>query len=120
MNAVFERGMQAAKRYIQACKNAEPIGTFDNDKGFVFLDEDEMVFALVKARSYNSGIGFPEERITPSFRQRAETAAAEFLASYCLEHPETVSLGVRFDIIGVLFTGPDHALIRHHVNALQN
>ena len=108
------RGEEAAARYLQyqdyeilernwTC----PFGEAD----IICLDNNCLVFVEVKTRSDISK-GMPEEAITAAKRAKYEKIAACYLSEHgSCEGP------LRFDVIGILATGDDHAMMRHHINA---
>ena len=85
------------------------------DEGLIDLvceDDDVLVFVEVKTRRSVEGVGFPEDAISKSKRERAERMAAEFLKTY-----DKVDVQVRFDIIAILTISDDRAFLRYHINA---
>lgn len=74
-------------------------------------DEGNLVFVEVKTRS-NIDKGFPEEAVTPQKRKRYEKIAMWYVAQ-C--HPEDCL--IRFDVIAIMVTGDNCAMLRHYRNA---
>ena len=80
----------------------------------IALDEEgTVVFVEVKTRrSTNTGI--PEEAITKAKRKRYERIAMQFMEEADWEE----NTCMRFDAIGILITGNNHATLRHHIGYL--
>lgn len=108
------KGEQAAARYLERrgydILEMNWSCTF-GEADIIAKDEACIVFVEVKTRT-NVEHGLPEEAVTAKKRARYERIAGEYLS----ECPY-VDIRVRFDVIGILVTGPDRALIRHHINA---
>lgn len=108
------RGEEAAARYLRL-RGMEilernwtcPAGEAD----IIARDECALVFIEVKTRT-SLEKGLPVEAVSAKKRQRYEKIAAFYIAD-CDE----LDIPVRFDIIGILVTGHDRALVRHYVNA---
>lgn len=80
--------------------------------GVVALDGGTLVFVGVRAREGAEG-GLPE--MPGVFRERAEEAAARWLAS---NGDRVGDARVRFDFVSFLVLDEDRALARHIINAL--
>lgn len=108
------RGEEAAVRYLEAHgyeileRNWKCCA---GEADIIAFDEDDLVFIEVKTRS-NLKLGLPCEAVDKQKRRRYEIIAALYLQDF-----DRSDLPVRFDVIGILVTGRDRALLRHHVNA---
>ena len=110
------RGEEAAARYLElkgyeilernwAC----PMGEAD----IIARDGCTVVLVEVKTRT-SIDKGLPSEAVSPQKRARYEKIACWYLSDY-----EYVDVPVRFDVIALLVSAPDRALMRHYVNAFQ-
>lgn len=79
--------------------------------GFIAMDEGELVFADTATKC--GGYDMPQEE--PD-RERFERIAAAYLAEAEVEG----LTGIRYDIVSLLVTGPERALLRHHKNVLND
>ena len=77
----------------------------------VAIDREVLVFVEVKTRT-SLERGLPEEAVDAEKRSRYERIAALYLACH-----DYVDMQVRFDVVALLVSAPDRALIRHHINA---
>ncbi len=109
-----KRGEDAAVRYLElrdyeivernwSCRFGEA--------DIIARDGDALVFVEVKTRS-SIDHGFPEEAVTPTKRAKYEKIAAMY-SRECND----LDIPLRFDVIAILVTGSDRALLRHHINA---
>ena len=71
-------------------------------------DGDELVFIEVRARKAKER-GFPEEVNTDKKREKYEKIAQDYLFNNTLP-----SMGIRFDVVGVLLSDDGKAFLRHH------
>lgn len=110
-----ERGVDSAEKLLER-KGLKIIAkNWTCDEGLIDLvceDDDVLVFVEIKTRRLVEGVGFPEDVISKSKRERVERMAAEFLKTY-----DKVDVQVRFDIIAILVISDDRAFLRHHINA---
>jgi putative endonuclease len=67
---------------------------------------NNIVFVEVKSRS-SFRMGFPEEAVTASKKMKLKTAATAYMEATSSEQ------AMRFDIISILFKGPDVAELLH-------
>lgn len=74
-------------------------------------DGEWVVFVEVKTRT-SIEKGLPSEAVNKEKRHRYEKIAALFLSNY-----DAVDVPVRFDVVSILVTGENRALLRHHINA---
>ncbi len=109
-----KRGEDAAVRYLEARgyeiikRNWKcPAGEAD----IIAFDNDDLVFVEVKTRS-NIRLGLPCEAVDCRKRAKYEKIAAYYLRDF-----ERYDIRVRFDVIGILVTKRDRAMLRHHINA---
>ena len=79
--------------------------------GFIAMDGDELVF--VDTATKCGGYDMPQEE--PD-RERFERIAAAYLAEAEVEGLTSI----RYDIVSLLATGSEKALLRHHKNALND
>ena len=112
--AIGKRGEDAAVRYLMA--NGYDIVERNwrcrfGEVDIIARDDDALVFIEVKTRT-SVEHGLPEEAVTPQKRARYEKMAALYLRDY-----EVVDVPLRFDVIAILVTAPDRAILRHHANA---
>ena len=77
----------------------------------IVREGDDLAFIEVKTRS-SIYAGFPEDAVTRQKRAKYEKIALQYLAS----HSQPTSR-VRFDVIAVVLTGENQALLRHHRDA---
>ena len=111
---IGRRGEEAAVRYLEA-RDYEIIernwSCRFGEADIVARDGDDLVFVEVKTRT-NIEHGFPEEAVDAAKRAKYEKIAALYSRDY-----EAVDIPLRFDVVAILVTAPDRALLRHHVNA---
>ena len=111
-----ERGVDAAEIFLERRGLKVIAKNWTCDEGLIDLicedDDDVTVFVEVKTRRLVEGVGFPEDAISKSKRERVERMAAEFLKTY-----DKVNVQVRFDIVAILTISEDRAFLRHHINA---
>ncbi len=109
-----KRGEDAAVRYLEA-RGYEILERnwkcCAGEADIIAFDEDDLVFIEVKTRS-NIKLGLPAEAVDAKKRERYEKIAALYLRDF-----ERYDIPVRFDVIGILVTRRDRAMLRHHVNA---
>lgn len=84
---------------------------FRGEIDIVALDRDRLVFVEVKARADESH-GRPEEAVTPG-KQRQIRRIAQ---GYLVQHPRP-DVDVRFDVVAILFRGPDDYRLEHFIDA---
>ena len=82
-----------------------------NSIDFIAMDDEELVF--VDAATKCGGHGMPREE--PD-RERFERIAAAYLAEAEVEGLTSI----RYDIVSLLVTGSEKALLRHHKNVLND
>ena len=121
--------MTAARRSTQAlgsageeiaCRHLESKGyaivqrrfrMFGGEIDIVARDGDKLVFVEVKARADESH-GRPEESVTPGKQRQIRKIAR----GYLLAHP-CGDVDCRFDVVAILFRGPDGHRLEHFVDA---
>ena len=116
MRDLKTRGTMAASRFLSQRGYEVLEENWQGGAGkceVVALDGDAIVFVEVKVRS-DARKGFPAERNGASKRASREAIAIDYLT----RHPEHVDMGVRFDVVSILVTNPDRALVRHHINCM--
>lgn len=74
-------------------------------------DGNALVFVEVKTRA-SIEMGFPSEAVNSEKRDRYERIALLYMQDF-----NEVDIPVRFDVISIVVSGKDKALIRHHINA---
>lgn len=79
----------------------------------IAMDGDAIVFVEVLVR-HSEDMEMSEERTGEKDRSRRERVAAMYLAGV-----DTVDVRVRFDVVAIVVLAPDRAMIRHHINALE-
>lgn len=84
---------------------------FRGEIDIVARDGETLVFVEVKARADESH-GRPEEAVTAAKQRQIRRIAQGFLVAH--PHP---GVDCRFDVIAVLFRGPDDCRIEHFVDA---
>ena len=108
------RGEQAAARFLER-RGMEILERnwvcAAGEADIIAYDGEAIHFVEVKTRS-NVAHGFPSEAVTPEKRGRYERIAAVYLS-----RSEYVDVGVLFDIISIVVTGPNRAFLRFHRNA---
>lgn len=108
------RGEEAAAKYLKR-RGFEVLHRnwtcFAGEADIVALQDDTLCFVEVKTRT-SVEKGFPSEAVNQRKRDRYERIAACYLKEHTYE-----DLRVRFDVISILVLGPDHAFLRHHINA---
>lgn len=114
-NAVLgERGEEAAARFLER-RGMEILERnwkcFAGEADIIARDEDAVHFVEVKTRS-NVDCGFPSEAVNHAKRERYERIAVAYLTGY-----DVVDVGIMFDIISIVVTGPNRAVLRYHRNA---
>lgn len=77
-------------------------------------DGNALVFIEVLAKS-DPSTGFPEELNTEHVREAKEMEAIRWLQQ---QGSRYFDMAIRFDVISILISDPDRALIRHHINAM--
>lgn len=109
-----ERGEEAAVRYLES-RDYEIIERNwtcrFGEADIIARDGNSLVFVEVKTRS-NIDHGFPEEAVNAAKRSKYEKIAALYSRDY-----DVADIPLRFDVIAILVTARDRALLRHHVNA---
>lgn len=112
--ALGERGEDAAARFLERRglqileRNWKCVA---GEADIIARDEDAVHFVEVKTRS-NVDCGFPSEAVDRGKRERYERIAVAYLADY-----DVVDIGIMFDIISIVVTGPNRAVLRYHRNA---
>ena len=84
---------------------------FRGEIDIIARDGGTLVFVEVKARA-DEEFGRPEEAVTPS-KQRQVRRIAQ---GYLVEHPRGQA-GCRFDVVSVLYRGPDDVRLVHFIDA---
>ena len=112
--SIDERSHEAILAYlkhrgIEALEESWAHGSDSID--FIAMDEGELVF--VDAATKCGGHGMPREE--PD-RERFERIAAAYLA----EAEVDGLTSIRYDIVSLLVTGSEKALLRHHKNVLND
>lgn len=114
---IGKRGEDAAARYLEMLgyeileRNWTcPAGEAD----IIARDGCTLVFIEVKTRT-SLRKGLPSEAVTPKKRSRYERIAGWYLRNAC----EYVDIPVRFDVIALLVSGRDRALVRHYRHAFE-
>jgi putative endonuclease len=108
------RGEEIACAYLEKKKYAIVTRRFRMFRGEIDIiarDGETLVFVEVKARADESH-GRPEESVTPG-KQRQIRRIAQ---GYLLEHPSP-GVACRFDVVAILFRGPDDCRIEHFIDA---
>jgi putative endonuclease len=112
--ALGRSGEDIACRYLLAKKYEileRGFRLFRGEIDIVALDGETLVFVEVKARADES-FGRPEESVTPA-KQRQIRRIAQ---GYLMTHPRP-GVDCRFDVIAILFRGPDDCRLEHFVDA---
>jgi putative endonuclease len=112
--ALGRSGEEIACRYLIDKKYeilARGYRMFHGEIDIIARDRETLVFVEVKARADESH-GRPEESVTPG-KQRQVRKIAQ---GYLLEHPSP-GVDCRFDVIAILFRGPDDYRLEHFVDA---
>ncbi len=112
--ALGRSGEEIACRYLREKKYdivAKGFRKFRGEIDIIARDGATLVFIEVKARADES-YGRPEESVTPG-KQRQIRKVAQ---GYLLEHPSP-GVDCRFDVIAILFSGPDDYRLEHFVDA---
>ncbi|WP_080797513.1 YraN family protein [Arabiibacter massiliensis] len=108
------RGEEAAARFLER-RGYEIVARnwtcAAGEADIIARDGEWVVFVEVKTRS-NCERGLPSEAVNADKRERYERIAACFLAVY-----DVVDVPLRFDIVSIVVTAPDRAMIRHHFDA---
>ncbi len=84
---------------------------FRGEIDIVARDGETLVFVEVKARADESH-GRPEEAVTAAKQRQIRRIAQGFLVAH--PHP---GVDCRFDVIAILFRGPDDCRLEHFVDA---
>ena len=112
--SIDERSHEAVRAYLEhrGIEVLEEGWAHGSDGiGFIAMDEGELVF--VDAATKCGGYDMPKEE--PD-RERFERIAAA-----CLAESEVEGLtSIRYDIVSLLVTGSERALLRHHKNVLND
>lgn len=107
-------GEDIACRYLQG-KGFEILERgfrlFRGEIDIVARDGETLVFVEVKARADESH-GRPEESVTPAKQRQIRRVAQGYLVA----HPQP-GVDCRFDVIAILFRGPDDCRLEHFVDA---
>ncbi len=107
-------GEEIACRYLLGKKYEIVARRFKMLRGeidIVARDGETLVFVEVKARADESH-GRPEEAVTPGKQRQIRRIAQGYLVA----HPSP-GVGCRFDVIAILFRGPDDYRLEHFVDA---
>lgn len=116
-----ERGRIAAVRHLESkgYDVIEPRWEFPGDGLMVVAIEsatDTLAFINVKTRDCSEK-GLPREFPDEETQQAYELAAIDYISEHpCFEDNQTF----RFDSIGILVAAPDRAMLRHHVNCVND
>ena len=103
-----------------ACEHLRNKGYVIVERGFrlfrgeidvVARDDDTLVFVEVKTRADES-YGRPEESVTPAKQRRIRRIAQGYLVKNSQSE-----VPCRFDVVAILFRGPDDCRIEHFVDA---
>jgi putative endonuclease len=84
---------------------------FRGEIDIIARDGGTLVFVEVKTRA-DEEFGRPEEAVTPS-KQRQVRRIAQ---GYLVDHPGGES-GCRFDVVSILYRGPDDVRLEHFIDA---
>jgi putative endonuclease len=84
---------------------------FRGEIDIIARDGGTLVFVEVKTRT-DEEFGRPEEAVTPS-KQRQIRRIAQ---GYLVDHPRGES-GCRFDVVSILYRGPDDVRLEHFIDA---
>jgi putative endonuclease len=112
--ALGRTGEDLACAYLETKKFsivARGFRMFRGEIDIVARQGETLVFVEVKTRADDS-FGRPEESVTPA-KQRQIRRVAQ---GYLLAHP-CGDAGCRFDVISILFRGPDDYRLEHFVDA---
>ena len=112
--ALGRSGEEIACRYLLEKKYdivARGFRMFRGEIDIIARDGATLVFIEVKARADESH-GRPEESVTPG-KQRQIRKVAQ---GYLVEHPSP-DVDCRFDVIAILFSGPDDYRLVHFIDA---
>jgi putative endonuclease len=112
--ALGSSGEDIACRYLQRKKYeilARGFRMFRGEIDIIARDGRTLVFVEVKARTDESH-GRPEDAVTPG-KQRQIRKIAQ---GYLLEHPAP-GVDCRFDVVAILFRGPDDCRLEHFIDA---
>jgi putative endonuclease len=107
-------GEEIACRYLLGKKYEIVARRFKMLRGeidIVARDGETLVFVEVKARADESH-GRPEESVTPAKQRQLRKIAQGYLVA----HPSPC-VDCRFDVIAILFHGPDDYRLEHFVDA---
>lgn len=109
--ALGQRGEDAAAAYLERQGFTVVERNWRTSAGevdIICVDGDDLVFVEVKTRKSETK-GTPAEAITPVKQRRYERLAREYVAQSGLD-----DVSVRFDVVAILVTAKDRALLRHH------
>ena len=112
--SIDERPHEAIRAYLRhrGIEVLEEGWTHGSDSiDFIAMDDEELVF--VDAATKCGGHGMPKEE--PD-QERFERIAAAYLAESEVEGLTSI----RYDIVSLLVTGSERALLRHHKNVLND
>jgi putative endonuclease len=84
---------------------------FRGEIDIIARDRGTLVFVEVKARA-DEEFGRPEEAVTPSKQRQIRRIAR----GYLVEHPSGEA-GCRFDVVAILYRGPDDVRLEHFIDA---
>jgi putative endonuclease len=112
--ALGRSGEEIACRHLRG-KNYEIIARgfrmFRGEIDIIARDGATLVFIEVKARADESH-GRPEESVTPAKQRQIRRIAQGYLVA----HP-CPDVDCRFDVIAILFGGPDDCRLEHFIDA---
>jgi len=112
--ALGRNGEEIACRYLTGKKFeivARGFRMFRGEIDIIARDGRTLVFVEVKARADESH-GRPEESVTPAKQKQIRRIAQGFLVAN--PHP---GVDCRFDVIAILYRGPDDYRLEHFVDA---
>ena len=112
--ALGRSGEDIACRYLLGRKYeivSRGFRMFRGEVDIIARDSRTLVFVEVKARADESH-GRPEESVTPAKQKQIRRIAQGFLAAN--PHP---GVDCRFDVIAILYRGPDDYRLEHFVDA---
>lgn len=113
-HALGRSGEEIACRYLLEKKYdivARGFRMFRGEIDIIARDGATLVFIEVKARADESH-GRPEESVTPGKQRQIRKVAR----GYLVEHPSP-DVDCRFDVIAILFSGPDDYRLVHFIDA---
>lgn len=117
-NEIGKKGEEIAAGFLEAK------GLHIMDKNYRFekseidivalqLEPAEVVFVEVKSRSNHAG-GYPEEAITEEKKRLIYKAADAYLYE-----KQLWTVPIRFDVVAITFSNPEHPLIHHIEDAFR-